>query len=218
VAALNAAYWTGNGHKWLCAPKGSGILHVRADLRDHVRPLVISHGVNDDRTDRARFRLLFDWLGTSDPSPYLAMPAAIRYVGGIHEDGWEGLRASNAALARRARDILCAALGVPPPAPDSMLGSMASVPLPNIAPTRAAAVRLQADLFEEDRIEVPIVPFPVRAAVEEDGAGGPAQLLVRVSAQAYNRPDEYQALADSLARRLHTASGPRSLLGRLRRG
>src|SRR3954463_13828062 len=32
VRSLNAAYWTGNGHKWLCAPKGSGLLHVRADL------------------------------------------------------------------------------------------------------------------------------------------------------------------------------------------
>ena len=214
LGLLNAAYWTGNGHKWLCGPKGSGVLHVRADLRDRIRPLVISHGANDDRTDRARFRILFDWLGTADPTPYLALPAAIRYTGGIHDDGWNGLMTANAALARRARDILCSALGTTPPSPDSMLGSMAAVPLPGIAPTRAAAQRLQAELFDEDRIEVPIIPFPVPAAAD---GGAPAQLLVRVSAQVYNRPDEYVALAASLARRVK-ASGPRSLLGRLRRG
>ena len=102
------------------------------------------------------------------------------------------------------------------PAPDGMLGSMASVPLPGIAVTRAAAERLQAELLDEDRIEVPIVAFPVRAAT--DDGSGPAQLLVRISAQAYNRPSEYDALAAALAKRLRTASGPRSLLGRLRRG
>ena len=214
LGALNAAYWTGNGHKWLCGPKGSGVLHVRADLRDRIRPLVISHGANDERTDRARFRLLFDWLGTADPTPYLALPAAIRYTGGIHDDGWKGLMTANAALARRARDILCGALGTTAPSPDAMLGSMAAIPLPGIAPTRAAAQRLQAELFDEDRIEVPIIPFPVTAALD---GGGPAQVLVRISAQVYNQPDEYVALAESLARRLK-ASGPRSLLGRLRRG
>ncbi|HEY3335125.1 MAG TPA: hypothetical protein VGK16_07785, partial [Candidatus Limnocylindrales bacterium] len=179
-----------------------------------IRPLVISHGVNDDRTDRPRFRLLFDWQGTSDPTPYLALPAAIRYTGGIHDDGWHGLMTANAALARRARDILCGALGTAPPSPDSMLGAMAAVPIPGIAPTKAAAQRLQAGLFDEDRIEVPIMTFPVPAAVD---GGGPAQLLVRISAQVYNRPEEYVALAEALARRVR-ASGPRSLLSRLRRG
>ena len=216
LGALGAAYWTGNGHKWLCAPKGSGILHVRADLRDRIHPLVVSHGANATRTDRPRYRLEFDWQGTADPTPYLSLPAAIRYVGGIHDDGWNGLRAANRALARHARDLLCAALGVPAPAPDAMLGAMASVPLPGIAATDAAAERLQTELREEDRIEVPVVAFPVPAA-RGDGEG-PAQLLVRISAQVYNRPAEYEALAAPLARRLRTASGPRSLLGRLRRG
>jgi len=216
LASLGAAYWTGNGHKWLCAPKGSGILHVRADVRGRIRPLVVSHGANTERTDRSRFRLMFDWPGTIDPTPALSLPAAIRYVGGIHDEGWAGLMASNAAKALRARDVLCGALGVPAPAPDSMLGAMAAVPLPGLAPTRAAAQRLQAELFDEDRIEVPIMAFPVPAAIE-DGAG-PTLILVRISAQAYNYPDEYVALAESLARRVRASSSPRSLLGRLRRG
>jgi isopenicillin-N epimerase len=216
VGALNAAYWTGNGHKWLCAPKGAAVLHVRADLRTGIHPLVVSHGANDERRDRTRFRLEFDWTGTGDPTPILALPAAIRYVGGLHDEGWSGLMAANAALARRGRDAICAVLGIPAPAPDGMLGAMASIPLPGLAPTPAAADRLQSDLFEEERIEVPVFAFPVPAAIVPGSV--PSSVLLRISAQRYNQADEYVALADALVRRLKGPSSPRSLLGRLRRG
>ncbi len=214
--ALQAAYWTGNGHKWLCAPKGSAVLHVRKDARKRIRPLVVSHGANDERTDRTRFRLGFDWMGTGDPTPYLSMPAAIRFVGGLHEDGWSGLMAANSTMAREGRDRICAALEVAAPAPDTMLGAMAAIPLPDVAPTEAAARRLQATLVDEDRIEVPVLAFPVRAAIPP--GGGPSQILVRISAQRYNRPEEYERLAERLATRVRSARSPRSLLGRLRRG
>jgi isopenicillin-N epimerase len=216
VTAIGAAYWTGNGHKWLCAPRGAAILSVRSDLRAGTRPLVVSHGANSPRTDRSRFRLEFDWTGTIDPTAILALPAAIRYVGGLHDEGWSGLMAANAALARRARDTICAALGVPSPSPDAMLGAMASIPLPGLAATPAAAERLQAALFDEERIEVSVLTWPVPAAIP-DGERA-TSVLLRVSAQRYNRPDEYSALAETLARRLREHGSPRSLLGRLRRG
>ncbi len=216
VGALGAAYWTGNGHKWLCAPKGAAVLSVRADLRAGIRPLVTSHGANDERQDRSRFRATFDWTGTDDPSSILALPAAMRYVGGLHEEGWAGLMTANAAMARRGRDAICAAIGVGAPAPDGMLGSMASIPLPGLAPTQGAADRLGAVLFDEERIEVAVLAWPVRAALEADERA--TAVLLRISAQRYNRSDEYTALADSLARRLIGPTSPRSLLGRLRRG
>jgi isopenicillin-N epimerase len=212
---IGAAWWTGNGHKWLCAPKGAAILHARADKRDQLRPLAVSHGYNDTRLDRSRYRRLFDWTGTVDYSPYLSLSAAIRFVGALHPDGWPGLMADNAALARQGRDRICSALGVPPPAPDAMLGSMAAIPLPGLAPTPEAARRLHDQLFDEERIEVPIVTFPVAAAL--DPGAGPTAALVRISAQRYNTPDEYAALAAALAVRLLGPARPRSLLGRLRR-
>jgi len=48
-------------------------------------------------------------------------------------------------------------------------------------------------LAEEERIEVPVGPFPVLAA-RPDGAP-PAATLLRISAQRYNSLDEYRQLA-----------------------
>jgi isopenicillin-N epimerase len=199
LAALNAAYWTGNGHKGRCGPKGSGVLHIREDRRDRVRPLVTSHGRNDPRTDRSRLRKEFDWQGTPDPSAFLALPEAIRVVGALDPGGWTGLMAANRAMALAAREQLQAALGVEPIAPVELIGSMASVRLPTLtSDVEAAALNLA--LSEEDRIEVPITGWPVRGA-RPNVSDPPSAVFVRVSAQRYNEPVDYGRLAHALARR-----------------
>jgi isopenicillin-N epimerase len=163
--ALGAAYYAGNGHKWLCAPKGSGFLWVRAARRERIHPTIVSHGANDQRTDRSRYRLEFDWVGTADPTPALTMPAAIDWVGRLEPGGWPGVMAANHAMALAARDRLAAALGVPPPAPDALIGSMTAVPIGGLT-TDAEALALHLALIE-DRIEVPVhgcrSPPPARA-------------------------------------------------------
>lgn len=189
---LGAAWYTGNCHKWICAPKGAAFLWVRADHRDRVRPTVISHGANSGRTDRSRLLLEFGWTGTGDPTPFLCVPAALDAMAATLAGGWPTLMRRNRALALCARDVLCGVLGVPPPCPDSMIGSLAAVPLPD----RPVAVvprpphlpdPLQEALEEQTRIEVPIMSWPA-----------PPGRLVRVSAQVYNHPAQYRFLAERL--------------------
>lgn len=176
VVAIGAAYYTGNFHKWVCAPKSAGFLHVRPDRQDEIVPTVVSHGATVAREGRTRFEDLFNWTGTLDPTPYLCVPTAIDVMAGLLPGGWPEIRSSNRALALAARDVLCEALGIDAPAPDSMIGSMAAVPLPPGPGTSAIPC-----------IQVPFVDWP-----------SPPHRLVRVSAQLYNDIGQYRRLAEAL--------------------
>jgi isopenicillin-N epimerase len=205
VDGLGAAYWTANGHKWLCGPKGSAVLWVRADRRDRIHPLVVSHGANDPLTDRTRFRAEFDWVGTQDPTAFLALPVAIEWMAASTPGGggWPEVMAANHALAVGARDRIAGALGVGAPAPDEMLGSMAALPVPGLRDD-AAAKALGKTLELEDHVQVPLGEWPVRAAWAGDR---PDKVLIRISAQRYNELADYDRLAEALVRRL---GGPRA--------
>ncbi|RKH58899.1 aminotransferase class V-fold PLP-dependent enzyme [Corallococcus aberystwythensis] len=189
---LGAAYYTGNCHKWLCAPKGAAFLYVRRDLQRGFKPMVVSHGHNSPRTDRSRFRLEFDWVGTVDPTPFLCIPTVIRFMGGLVPGGWPEVMASNRAKVLAARQRLNARLGnTEPLCPESMVGSMACVALPDGFPERPEPPLyvdpLHVRLFEEHHIEIPVTAWP-RA---------PRRHL-RLSAQLYNTPADYEALGEAL--------------------
>jgi isopenicillin-N epimerase len=193
LTALGATYYSGNCHKWLCAPKGSAFLWTRRDRQLDVRPLTISHGANAVRPGRSRFRLEFDWTGTSDPTAWLTVPKAIEYLGGLLPGGWAALMARNRALALEARRLLCDVLKAPLPAPDEMIGSLASIRVPD-GPTEVGWRRvdpLQRRLFDAWSIEVPVMTWPA----------APRRLL-RISAQLYNRREHYERLAQALGKEL----------------
>jgi isopenicillin-N epimerase len=204
VDALGASYWTGNAHKWLCAPKGSAVLHVRDDKRAEIHPLVISHGMNERRTERTRFRAEFDWIGTIDPSPYLCIPAALRFCESLMPGGWPELMDANRALTQRGRHLLCERLDTTPAAPDSMIGSLAAVAIP-LPLDDDEIERFQGRVAEQDRIEVPIYGWPVPSAREGGRGGRPHSAWVRISMQRYNELDDVERLAGALERRLARA-------------
>lgn len=216
---LGAAYYTANCHKWLCSPKGSAFLHVRRDRQPGIRPHIISHGANSTRTDRSRFLLEFDWTGTIDPTPALCIPAAIdamakiwRAAGSpatvnaelkpaaVDQEAWAGIRVHNHDLALFGRRAIADSLGSPLTVPDTMIGSTASVPLPNGSgdrpPPNPYPDPAQRRLIDELGIQVPISHFP----------GWPRR-LIRVSAQLYNSREQYARLAEVLPRVLRDSAG-----------
>ncbi len=192
---LGAAYYTGNCHKWLCAPKGAGFLHVRGDRQEGLHPAVISHGLNTNRPDSLPLHDEFDWTGTSDPSAWLCVGESIHFLEGLMPGGMSALIERNHRLALRAREILRDSLGTEAVCPAEMIGSMAVVSLPeeeeaaaSIDPdtTPVFVPRLQTDLLERYGIEIPIYYWPAAP-----------RRLVRLSAQAYNDESQYERLAEA---------------------
>jgi isopenicillin-N epimerase len=186
LANLGATYYTGNAHKWLCAPKGAAFLFVRRDRQAALHPAAISHGFLHG------FQAEFDWTGTCDPTAWLCIPEAIRFLGSLLPGGWPAVMTANQALALRARSLLCETLGVAPPCPEAMLGSMASIPLP-AARQGSPAARLDSDglsaWFRERGVETWLHPLPLP--------------VIRISAQLYNHIGQFERLAGLLDEALH---------------
>ncbi len=193
--ATGAAWTTANLHKWLCAPKGAAILHVRADLHHRVDPCVVSHGFFGPLPDRPRLWQAFDWPGTFDPTPWLAVPAALAAVTETDADGWPQRMERNRALALAMRERLMTLPHARAVAPPSMVGAMAAVLFDAAVATAFASLPgeavpgvhpLQQWLWLEHRIEVPVIPQP---------AGG---VVLRASAQRYNRLDQVDQLVEAV--------------------
>jgi isopenicillin-N epimerase len=187
---LNPAYYTANLHKWVCAPKGAAFLWAREDKQPGLQPPVISHGNNRPRPGYTPFQDRFDWVGTFDPTPWFCVGEAIRWMGNLLPGGWRELRRRNHELAVKARRLLCRRLDVAPPCPETMLGFMATIPLPERfqgLPARDKIDAEQLQLYDQFGIEVPL-----------SRNGSPERRYLRVSAQIYNSPEEYEYLAEAL--------------------
>ena len=183
---IGATYYTGNCHKWLCAPKGAAFLYVRRDKQSEIRPLTISHGTNSPRTDKTCFQLEFDWTGTDDPTAYMCVPEAIAFMGSLLPGGWRELMQQNHHLVLHGRQLLCEALEVQPPCPEEMIGSMAVVPMPATLENRDF-MAVHDELFDKFGIQVQLIPWQEKP-----------RLLLRISAQIYNTLEQYEYLAKVL--------------------
>ncbi len=189
IDTWGAAYTTGNGHKWLCSPKGVAFLHVRNDLQDGFRPMVLSNHAQSleaacTRTQRSAFNHEFDYMGTDDRTGVLSIVDSIAFLQGVLPGGIDAVMAHNHKLCLEARDLLCEMFGTKPAVPDSMLGPLAVIDVPS---TTMEPGVLRELLFANHRIETMIVPSP-------KGNG----LMVRVSPQVYNTIEQYAYMGEAI--------------------
>ncbi|MFD4396194.1 aminotransferase class V-fold PLP-dependent enzyme [Kitasatospora sp. NPDC058478] len=173
----NADFWFGNLHKWAFAPRGTGVLAVRPEWVDRVRPLTFSW-----EHDRG-FPWNVEWRGTCDYTGWLAAPAGFEL---LRELGPEAVAAHNAALAGYGQRVLAERAGL--------------APLPATPGVSMRSVRLPAGCVEAEQDVKPLRDevwqrLGTRIAIRPWAGGG----VLRVSAQLYNRPREYERLADGLA-------------------
>lgn len=187
---LGADFYTGNLHKWLCAPKGTGLLHVRSDRRALIRPLVVSWGCGPERQfDTGNdFWDGMMWAGTDDFSSRLAVPAAITFQ---QEHDWDEVRAGCSALLDEWLPRLAAVVEMPPVyagAPALRPPQLGVTPIP----VEVDVKLLKQRLWDEFRIELPAIVWRGRH-------------FLRVSVQGYNDADDLAALESAVGQLL--ASG-----------
>lgn len=190
LTRLRPAYYTGNLHKWVCAPKGAAFLWARADRQAELQPAVISHGNNRPRPNHNGFQDRFDWAGTIDPTPWFCVGEAIRWLNQLLPGGWRELRKHNHELTVQARRLLCERLKVVPPCPENMLGAMAAIPLPERFQGVSRSGKIDSEqlrLYDEFGIEVPFFRI-----------GNPERRFFRISAHLYNTLAECEYLAEAL--------------------
>jgi len=177
IPALGADWYTGNLHKWGWAPRSSGILWAPPERQAGLHPAVISWGLDQG------FTAEFDLIGTRDPSPFLAAPEGIAMMRDL---GLEAVMHWNHTLAWDAARLLCEAFETPLPIPETMVATMATIPLPERLGSDATdAAELRDALLFEDRIEA-----QVHAKI--------GRLWMRVSAQVYNELPDYERFAEAV--------------------
>jgi isopenicillin-N epimerase len=181
LTAIDADFYTGNLHKWLCAPKGSAFLYARPEYQAWLVPPTISWGWTPDRT----YITAQQQQGTRDSAAYLTVPEAIRYLA---EHDWDVVRAECHALIRETRLRLAELTGLDPIAPDDhgWYMQMATMPL-LVEPGQWQTFK--ARLYDEHRVEAPIIYW-----------GG--KVYIRVSAQGYNTRHDMDHLIEALGKLL----------------
>jgi isopenicillin-N epimerase len=178
-------FWVGSFHKWAGAPHGTGGLYVAPGWHHLVEPLVAPLTLGEVQET---FPQSFVWSGTLDPTALLVIPTAIEFMSQL---GWHRLQSHNYRLAEYGRQVLAKSLDTLTDSPTEPQTAMSLVALPqNLVRNAVQAYQLQELIAEELLTEVSVMAWQGRG-------------WIRLSAQVYNAPEEYDRLAEQLPARLN---------------
>ncbi len=178
ITEMEPDIYTGACHKWLSAPKGASFLYVKKEFQELIKPLIISWGREVDPSP-SPFIHENQLQGTRDPSPFLAVPAAIRFQ---EENDWESVKSQCRRLTRETRDRVYEIINTAPICPNSeeWLGQMATVEIEVDDPEK-----VKNSLLEDYAIEIPVFSWKDKA-------------FLRFSFNAYNNPRDADFLINAL--------------------
>ncbi|MFI4916293.1 MAG: aminotransferase class V-fold PLP-dependent enzyme [Phycisphaerales bacterium JB060] len=224
IAGLAPSYYAANLHKWVCSPKGSAVLWVHPDQRERCQPMILSNLAERPIEGRPHLHTEFDYIGTSDPTAVLAVPAAMRIMAAIargvpprrfaaHEfdtssetdaldAAWQDIRTRNRSLAIEGQRLLSQRLSTTPPVPETMTACIAMVSLPEVDSKAWKHLAHRPTRHADALQDALIHNWGVQVPVIHPPAGereGPPLRCVRVSAQLYNTPEQYTYLAEALS-------------------
>ncbi len=182
LGALDADLYVGNLHKWCLAPRGAAFLHARKSCQALLEPLVVSWGRRPGDADTLAARM--QWTGTTDPSAFLAVPAALDFQ---QRNAWPTVRQACHELLTHSLMRIADLTGLAPAYPlgSDRYAQMGIAPLPE----GTHAANLQRQLYQEFQVEVPLIEWSGRT-------------YLRISIQAYNDATDIAALLEGLARLL----------------
>ena len=179
---IDADFYTGNCHKWMLGPKGSGFLYTRPELQQMIEPLVVSWGWQADPEFSTGSQYLdhLQWMGTDDPSAFLAVPAAISFMEQNHwpeiqRDCQELLFSAVQKLEQHLNTANISKIG------DQFSHQMAALELP----VQLQMETVKATLYEKYNIEVPCYQWEGRN-------------IIRVSIQGYNSTEDVEKLVTAI--------------------
>ena len=176
LTAMNADIYSGNCHKWLCAPKGSAFLYVHPDQQEWIESLTISWGWHPGHTFLSRNQR----QGTRDISSFLATPRAIEFQ---REHQWDAVRASCHERLQSFRARIHDRYGIEPlyPNTDEWFSQMALIEIPSMD-----LDRLRHEMLDCHNIEIPCMQHGDTTCV-------------RLSVQGYVSDNDLDALDQAIA-------------------
>jgi len=192
---LDADIYTAACHKWLSSAKGCAFLYTRPNVQPWLEPLVVSFGWENDHPGPSRYVDWHQWQGTRDLSPFLSVPAAIKFQ---KDNDWDAVRRRCHLMAIDTRRRIHALSGLEPICPEPVVPP-AGAAIPDSAAwfcqmfsARLPQVNvdlLRKRMWDEYRIEVPLGPW-------QD------QVRLRISFQGYNDQADADTLVEAVTRLL----------------
>lgn len=179
---LNADFYSGNCHKWMMSPKGAAFMWSSSKYKNHLDPLIVSHGWNKKSNStnqkgalgNSRFIDMFEYNGTKDPAAWLSVPASIKYIND---------KKNTKLFITQSKVLYNFALKLSKTFKMPLLGDrkflpplMISVPIPKVK-----EIEFQRKLYKNYKIEIPIIPWENKS-------------FARISYQLYNSIKDLEKL------------------------